>query len=81
MVGEVDDGDGIYISSVDMIAQAETRLLIWRLETSCRRRVGYMLRSLRATTWPEASELEQNDEAMRALWLESAHMVGLPEHA
>jgi NAD(P)-dependent dehydrogenase (short-subunit alcohol dehydrogenase family) len=31
--------------------------------------------------WPDPSELAQSDTAMRALWVESAHMVGLPEQA
>jgi NAD(P)-dependent dehydrogenase (short-subunit alcohol dehydrogenase family) len=30
-------------------------------------------------TWPNPSELAQNDTAMKGLWVESAHMVGLPE--
>jgi NAD(P)-dependent dehydrogenase (short-subunit alcohol dehydrogenase family) len=30
-------------------------------------------------TWPDPSELAQSDTAMRELWVESAHMVGLPE--
>ena len=32
-------------------------------------------------TWPDPSELAQSDRAMRELWIESAHMVGLPGHA
>src|ERR1700678_3428517 len=32
-------------------------------------------------TWPDPSDLAQSDTAMRGLWLESAHMVGLPEQA
>jgi NAD(P)-dependent dehydrogenase (short-subunit alcohol dehydrogenase family) len=32
-------------------------------------------------TWPDPSELAQSDTAMRGLWVESAQMVGLPEHA
>jgi hypothetical protein len=32
-------------------------------------------------TWPDPSELAQSDTAMRGLWMESAHMVGLPEQA
>ncbi len=32
-------------------------------------------------TWPDPSELAQSDPAMRGLWVESAHMVGLPEQA
>jgi NAD(P)-dependent dehydrogenase (short-subunit alcohol dehydrogenase family) len=32
-------------------------------------------------TWPDPSDLAQSDTAMRGLWVESAHMVGLPEHA
>lgn len=32
-------------------------------------------------TWPDPSELAQNDTAMKELWVESAHMVGLPEQA
>jgi hypothetical protein len=32
-------------------------------------------------TWPDPSELAQSDTAMRGLWVESAHMVGLPEGA
>jgi NAD(P)-dependent dehydrogenase (short-subunit alcohol dehydrogenase family) len=32
-------------------------------------------------TWPDSSELAQSDTAMKALWVESAYMVGLPEHA
>jgi len=32
-------------------------------------------------TWPDPSELAQSDMAMKRLWVESAHMVGLPEHA
>jgi NAD(P)-dependent dehydrogenase (short-subunit alcohol dehydrogenase family) len=32
-------------------------------------------------TWPDTSELAQSDTAMRELWVESAHMVGLPEQA
>ena len=32
-------------------------------------------------TWPDPSELAQSDTAMKALWVESAYMVGLPEHA
>ena len=32
-------------------------------------------------TWPDPSELAQSDTAMRGLWVESAHMVGLPEQA
>jgi len=31
-------------------------------------------------TWPDPSELAQSDTAMKELWVESAHMVGLPEH-
>ena len=30
-------------------------------------------------TWPDPSELAQSDTAMRGLWVESAHLVGLPE--
>jgi NAD(P)-dependent dehydrogenase (short-subunit alcohol dehydrogenase family) len=30
-------------------------------------------------TWPDPSELAQSDTAMKGLWVESAHMVGLPE--
>jgi NAD(P)-dependent dehydrogenase (short-subunit alcohol dehydrogenase family) len=30
-------------------------------------------------TWPDPSELAQSDTAMKELWVESAHMVGLPE--
>ena len=32
-------------------------------------------------TWPDPSELAQSDAAMKELWVESAHMVGLPEQA
>jgi NAD(P)-dependent dehydrogenase (short-subunit alcohol dehydrogenase family) len=32
-------------------------------------------------TWPDPSDLAQSNKAMRGLWVESAHMVGLPEHA
>jgi NAD(P)-dependent dehydrogenase (short-subunit alcohol dehydrogenase family) len=32
-------------------------------------------------TWPDPSELAQSDTAMKGLWVESAHMVGLPERA
>ena len=32
-------------------------------------------------TWPDPSELAQSDTAMRGLWLESAHMVGLAGQA
>ena len=32
-------------------------------------------------TWPDPSELAQSDTAMKALWVESAQMVGLPEKA
>ena len=32
-------------------------------------------------TWPDPSELAQNDTAMKELWVESAQMVGLPERA
>jgi hypothetical protein len=32
-------------------------------------------------TWPDPSELAQSDRAMRGLWVESAHMVGLPGQA
>ena len=32
-------------------------------------------------TWPDPSELAQSDTAMRGLWVESAHLVGLPEQA
>jgi hypothetical protein len=32
-------------------------------------------------TWPDPSELAQSDSAMKGLWVESAHMVGLPELA
>jgi NAD(P)-dependent dehydrogenase (short-subunit alcohol dehydrogenase family) len=32
-------------------------------------------------TWPDPSDLAQSDTAMRGLWVESAHMVGLPEQA
>ena len=32
-------------------------------------------------TWPDPSELAQSDTAMKALWVESAHMVGLPKQA
>jgi NAD(P)-dependent dehydrogenase (short-subunit alcohol dehydrogenase family) len=32
-------------------------------------------------TWPDPSELAQSDTAMRGLWVDSAHMVGLPEQA
>ena len=32
-------------------------------------------------TWPDPSELAQSDTAMKGLWVESAHMVGLPEQA
>jgi NAD(P)-dependent dehydrogenase (short-subunit alcohol dehydrogenase family) len=32
-------------------------------------------------TWPDPSELAQSDTAMKELWVESAHMVGLPEQA
>jgi len=32
-------------------------------------------------TWPDPSELAQSETAMRTLWVESAHMVGLPEGA
>jgi NAD(P)-dependent dehydrogenase (short-subunit alcohol dehydrogenase family) len=32
-------------------------------------------------TWPDPSELAQNDTAMRGLWVDSAQMVGLPEQA
>ena len=31
--------------------------------------------------WPDPSNLAQSDTAMRELWVESAHMVGLPEQA
>jgi NAD(P)-dependent dehydrogenase (short-subunit alcohol dehydrogenase family) len=30
-------------------------------------------------TWPDPSELAQSDTAMKELWVESAHMVGLPK--
>jgi NAD(P)-dependent dehydrogenase (short-subunit alcohol dehydrogenase family) len=30
-------------------------------------------------TWPDPSELAQSDAAMKELWVESAHLVGLPE--
>jgi NAD(P)-dependent dehydrogenase (short-subunit alcohol dehydrogenase family) len=29
-------------------------------------------------TWPDSSELAQSDTAMKELWVESAHMVGMP---
>jgi NAD(P)-dependent dehydrogenase (short-subunit alcohol dehydrogenase family) len=29
-------------------------------------------------TWPDPSELAQSDTAMKELWVESAHMVGMP---
>ena len=32
-------------------------------------------------TWPDPSELAQSDRAMGGLWVESAHMVGLPGQA
>jgi NAD(P)-dependent dehydrogenase (short-subunit alcohol dehydrogenase family) len=32
-------------------------------------------------TWPDPSELAQSDAAMKELWVDSAHMVGLPERA
>jgi NAD(P)-dependent dehydrogenase (short-subunit alcohol dehydrogenase family) len=32
-------------------------------------------------TWPDPSELAQSDAAMKELWVESAHMVSLPEQA
>ena len=32
-------------------------------------------------TWPDPSELAQSDTAMKGLWVESAHMVGLPEQS
>jgi NAD(P)-dependent dehydrogenase (short-subunit alcohol dehydrogenase family) len=32
-------------------------------------------------TWPDPSELAQSDTAMKELWVESAHMVGLPKQA
>jgi NAD(P)-dependent dehydrogenase (short-subunit alcohol dehydrogenase family) len=32
-------------------------------------------------TWPDPSELAQSDTAMKGLWVESAYMVGMPEHA
>ena len=32
-------------------------------------------------SWPDPSELAQSDTAMRRLWAESAHMVGLPGRA
>jgi NAD(P)-dependent dehydrogenase (short-subunit alcohol dehydrogenase family) len=32
-------------------------------------------------TWPDPSELAQSDTAMKGLWVESAHMLGLPEGA
>ena len=32
-------------------------------------------------TWPDASDLAQSDPAMKGLWIDSAHMVGLPEGA
>ena len=32
-------------------------------------------------TWPDPSELAQSNTVMRGLWVESAHMVGLPEQA
>jgi NAD(P)-dependent dehydrogenase (short-subunit alcohol dehydrogenase family) len=32
-------------------------------------------------TWPDPSELAQSDTAMSGLWMESAHMVGLPAQA
>jgi NAD(P)-dependent dehydrogenase (short-subunit alcohol dehydrogenase family) len=32
-------------------------------------------------TWPDPSALAQSNTAMRGLWVESAQMVGLPEHA
>ncbi len=32
-------------------------------------------------TWPDPSELAQNDTAMKDLWIASAKMVGLPEQA
>jgi hypothetical protein len=32
-------------------------------------------------TWPDPSALAQSDAAMKGLWVESAHMVGLPEQA
>jgi NAD(P)-dependent dehydrogenase (short-subunit alcohol dehydrogenase family) len=32
-------------------------------------------------TWPDPSELAQSDTAMKELWVESAHVVGLPEQA
>jgi NAD(P)-dependent dehydrogenase (short-subunit alcohol dehydrogenase family) len=32
-------------------------------------------------TWPDPSELAQSDAAMKELWVDSAHMVGLPEQA
>jgi NAD(P)-dependent dehydrogenase (short-subunit alcohol dehydrogenase family) len=31
--------------------------------------------------WPDPSELAQSDAAMKELWVDSAHMVGLPEQA
>jgi NAD(P)-dependent dehydrogenase (short-subunit alcohol dehydrogenase family) len=32
-------------------------------------------------TWPDPSELAQSDTALKELWVESAHMVGLPEQS
>ena len=32
-------------------------------------------------TWPDPSGLAQSEAAMKGLWVESAHMVGLPERA
>jgi hypothetical protein len=29
-------------------------------------------------TWPDPSELAQSDSAMKELWMQSAHMVGMP---
>jgi hypothetical protein len=82
LVGKVDDGGGFSTRPVNKIEQAGNAIADLGLGTIVPPS-GRIYASLvkGKLTWPDPSELSQSDTAMRGLWLESGHMVGLPESA
>ena len=82
LVGKVDDGGGFSTRPVNKIEQAGNAIADLGLGTIVPP-PGRIYASLvkGKLTWPDPSELAQSNTVMRGLWVESAHMVGLPEQA
>jgi NAD(P)-dependent dehydrogenase (short-subunit alcohol dehydrogenase family) len=64
------------INTVEQAANAIADLGLGKIVPPAGRRYASLVKG--RLTWPDPSELAQSDTAMKELWVESAHMVGMP---